>query len=127
MNTSKGRKTHQTRKEHDTMKKNTLMTLHAFLNGQTDIDLSTVREDVNAEVARLDEKANSNRELYAAAYMAIDAFLTDVPMTAKAIAEECPDLPAGFSANKITYAMRNYWSDKFKRHENGKAAFTYSK
>ena len=107
------------------MKKNTMIAVANYIKNVP--EMSEYYAEMAAEIAKGEEKANVNRNLYARAHDAIAEFLTDVPMTAKEIAEQCPNLPDEFSANKITYGMRQYWKDEFKRHDNGKNAFTYSK
>ena len=111
------------------MKKSTLENLRAYLNGNTNIDVATLREEVNAEYSRITAKSRANADLYDAAH---DALMSsdkwDKPMTAKEIAEVCADeLPEGFTASKIQYAFRALWSDEIEKHENGKNPLTYSK
>lgn len=109
------------------MKKSTLEAIHNYLNGDDTVDLSVVREEVNAEWERLNAKRAANRNLYDDAKVVAFDIICDKPMTVKEIYEKGESLwPQGFTRAKVQYAIRNYWNDEIMKHENGKSAFTYT-
>ena len=108
------------------MKKSTLESIRNYLNGDSTVDLSVVREEVNAEWARLNDKANANRAAYEDAKEIAFGILSNKPMTAKEIFEASNEWPEGFTVNKVGYALRNYWAENVVKHDNGKSAFTYT-
>ena len=109
------------------MKKNTLEAIRNYLNGDETVDLSVLREEVNAEYERLNAKRNANRIAYDEAKGIAFGVMGDEPMTAKEIFEASDEWPQGFTANKVGYALRNYWADEVVKHDNGKSAFTFTK
>ena len=109
------------------MKKNTLEAIRNYLNGDDTVDLSILREEVNAEWERLNAKREANRNIYdTAKEIAFRVMSTTTPMTAKEIFAASDEWPEGFTANKLGYALRNYWNDEVVKHDNGKSAFTFT-
>lgn len=108
------------------MKKSTLEAIRNYLNGDETVDLSVVRDEVNAEYDRLNAKQEANRAAYKEAETITFGILSDKPMTAKEIFAASNEWPEGFTVNKVGYALRNYWADKVAKHDNGKDAYTYT-
>ena len=108
------------------MKKNVFEMVVAMVNGREVADMDTLRNEVNAEWERMENKRNANRNAYEAAKVVAFGILSDEPMTAKAIFEASDEWPDGFTANKVGYALRNYWNDEVVKHDNGKSAYTYT-
>lgn len=95
------------------MKKSTLQSLVSYLNGTTVPNLDDIKAELEAELAKGEEKAQANRALYAAAHDPAMAVLTDVPMTMADWHAACAaTLPAGFSKSKLQYAVREYWASE---------------
>ena len=111
------------------MKKSTLEMMKNYLNGDDTVDLSTLRDEVNAEWERTTEKSRANADLYATAHDALmSADGWDKPMTVADLTEKFASvLPDGFTKSKMQYAFRALWSDEVEKHENGKSAYTYSR
>jgi len=111
------------------MKKSTLEALRNYLNGDDTVDLSTLRDEVNAEYERLTAKSRANAELYDTAHDVVMASTTwNTPMTVKELWEVvAADMPDGFTASKMQYAFLHYWTNEVQRHENGKDAYKYSR
>ena len=110
------------------MKTSTFNTLHAFLNGDTSVDLTAAREDINAEYVRQQEKRQEKATAYDEAKPVVLECLhsASAPMTVKEIYEACEaDLPDDFSVNKINYALRNYWDAEVVKDTSGNVN-TYS-
>ena len=108
------------------MKKSTLNAIYNFLNGDETVDLSVVRDEVNAEWERLNAKAQANRDAYDVAKDVAFSVLSDKPMTVKEIFAASDAWPQGFTHNKVQYALLHYWNDEVVKHDNGKNAFTYT-
>ena len=108
------------------MKKNTLTALYNyFVNSDDTVDLSTVVEDIRAEYERTVAKSQAKADAYDVAKPIVFGVMTE-PMTVKEIFAKCEnDLPDGFTAHKIQYALLNYWRDEVVKIDNGKSAFTY--
>ena len=108
------------------MKKNTLEAIRNYLNGDETVDLSVVREEVNAEWERLTAKANANRSAYDEAKEIAFRVMSSTPMTKNEIFAASDEWPEGFTANKLQYALLHYWNDEVVKHYNGNGPFTYS-
>ena len=108
------------------MKKNTITALYNyFVNSDDTVDLSVVIEDIRAEYERTVAKSAAKANAYEAAKPIVFGVMTE-PMTVKEIFAKCEnDLPDGFTAHKIQYALLNYWRDEVDKIPNGKSAFTY--
>ena len=126
MNIQKEKETPQTRKA-ITMKKNTISTLYTyFVKNDTTVNLSTAIEDIRAEYEKSAEKVNAKMTAYEQAKPIVFAAIADAPLTVKDIFAACEDnLPDGFTASKIQYALLHYWNDEVVKIDNGKSPFTY--
>ena len=110
------------------MKKSTLESIRNYLNGDNTVDLSILREEVNAEWERTTEKSRANADLYAAASPVVEKVLDTTPRTSKEIFALCEkELPIGFTANKVQYLILHQLADKVEKHDNGKNAKTYTR
>ena len=108
------------------MKKSTLEAIITYIEAKQDND--ELLAEVQAEYNRLTEKSRANAELYATAIPIVEKTLSDTPMTARQIHAACyKELPEGFTANKVSYLMRNQLADKVEKHENGKNPLTYTR
>jgi len=108
------------------MKKSTLEAIITYIEAKQDND--ELLAEVQAEYNRLTEKSRANAELYAIAVPIVEKVLSDTPMTARQIHDACcKELPDGFTANKVSYIMRNQLADKVEKHENGKNPLTYTR
>ena len=110
------------------MKKSTLESIRNYLNGDDTVDLSILRDEVEAEWKRTTAKSRANAELYAIAVPIVDKVIDDTPRTSKEIFELCKkELPDTFTPNKVSYIMRNQLADTVDKHENGKNPLTYTR
>lgn len=111
------------------MRKMTLEALCNYLNSVSlSDDMMTVRDEVNAEYARLTAKTNANANAYEMAKDVVLSALCDVPLTVKEVyAKVAGKVPQDFSASKIQYAFGHYWKDDVVKHDNGKSPFTYTR
>lgn len=110
------------------MKKSTLEAIRNYLNGDNTVDLSILKQEVDNEWERTTAKSRANADLYAAAVPIVEKVLSDTPMTARQIHDACyKELPEGFTANKVSYIMRNQLADKVEKHDNGKNPLTYTR
>ena len=107
------------------MKKNVFEAIHNYLNGDETVDLSMVREEVNAEWERMNAKREGNKAVYTAAQDVLLAALTNTPQTSRDIFDGNV-WPEGFTFGKLNYALRAMWADEVVKHDNGKSAFTYT-
>lgn len=109
------------------MKKNVFEMVVAMVNGREVKDMDTLRNEVNAEWARMEAKRNANKSAYDTAKEVAFSILCDTPMTVKEIyAAGKEQWPEGFTAAKVQYAVLHYWNDEIVKHDNGKAPFTYT-
>lgn len=109
------------------MKKSTLESIRNYLNGDETVDLTVLRAEVNAEWARLSDKAQMNKDIYAMAHDVAMNALRNGAMTVKDTFSACEGKwPDGFTVGKLQYAFLHYWNDELIKHDNGKSAFTYS-
>ena len=103
-----------------------MKSLVAYLNGETVTNLDEIKAELEAELARGEEKANANRELYAAAHDAVIGALTDKPQTVKELYEAIK-LPCGMTPSKVQYGLTNYWAAEVNKQNNGKYPNTYTR
>ena len=109
------------------MKKNVFEMVVAMVNGQPVADMDTLRNEVNAEWNRMQEKRNANKSAYDMAKEVAFSILNDVPKTVKDVFSEGEgQWPDGFTAAKVQYAFLHYWNDEIVKHDNGKSAYTYT-
>lgn len=109
------------------MKKATLEAIRRHLNGE-DVDLPTLRQEINDEWERTTAKSRANADLYAAATPIVEKVLDSTQRTSKEIFALCKDeLPEGFTANKVQYLLLHQLAYKVEKHLNGKNANTYTR
>lgn len=95
------------------MKKNSMETLVAYFSMQHElpIDVADAVDEMKVELAKNAEKAQANRELYAAAHDVVVATLSDKPMTMAELWEAVKDnVPEGITKSKVQYALRELWA-----------------
>jgi len=109
------------------MKKNTITALYTyFVKNDTTVDLSAVIEDIRAEYEKSAEKINAKMDAYERAKPIVLSAITGTALTVKDIFTTCEnDLPEGFTASKIQYALLHYWANEVNKIDNGKGPFTY--
>ena len=111
------------------MTKATLTALVNYLTEKNDDCMMDVLSELTAELNRNAVKAQANRELYALAHdVAIAGLkLAGRPVTSSELYDEIAgELPEGFTAGKLRYAMSRLWNDELERHSEGKGAATYT-
>jgi hypothetical protein len=105
------------------MKKSTLEMMKNYLNGDNTVDLSVLRDEVNAEWERTTAKSRANTEMYNAAHDALMACAEwDKPMTVKDLWDVVKaNMPNTFTPSKMRYGMLNLWQDEVEVHrpDNG--------
>lgn len=107
------------------MKKSTLEAIRNYLTGM-DVDVTTLKQEIDAEYERVTAKARQNASLYETALEVVLAHLSDTEITASALFDECKDeLPAEFTQGKMNYLLRQY-PDKIQSHANGRNVNTYT-
>lgn len=112
------------------MTKTALQIIAETLNAMTELTEAQVaaRDAVNAELAKNEEKAQANRELYAQAHDVIMSVIDDTPRTVAEIYDACKDsLPKDFSKSKVQYGLRTPWADEVNKIENAKGPNQYTK
>jgi hypothetical protein len=108
------------------MKKTTIATIANYIKNVP--ELSEEYAELAAEIAKGEEKAQANRDLYAAAKDVVLSVLTSTPMTVADIFAACEaDLPEGFTKSKIQYALANYWTSEVVKIANPKGPNEYRK
>ena len=109
------------------MKKVSLQSLVSFIDSiDVPQDVLTIRDEIVAELAKGEAKAQANRDLYAVAKDVVLGVLSDTPVTIAELYEEVKDaLPEGFSKGKVQYAITRLWADEVTKTE-GKVN-TYSR
>jgi len=108
------------------MKKTTMTAIANYIKNVP--ELSAEYAELAAELAKGEEKAAANRELYSAAHDAVIAAIDSEPKTVTEIYEACKDnVPEGFTKNKIQYALLHYWNDEVTKIENAKGANQYKR
>ena len=115
-----GRKTQTNQKGRTQMKKSTMISLLAYLNGETVTNIDEIRDELAAELAKGEAKAEANREMYELAHdVAINALAScEEGMTISELwkaTEE--DMPEGFSKGKLQYAVTRMWMDELVKIE----------
>ena len=100
------------------MKKSTMKSLVAYLNGETVENIADIKDELVAELAKGEAKAQANRDMYAEAKDTILGVLTDTPATIGEIYEEVKDsLPEGFTKSKVQYAITRLWASEVLKVE----------
>ena len=74
-------------------------------------DVADAVDEMKAELAKNEAKAQANRDLYAAAHDVVVGTLSDKPMTMAELWEAVKDaVPEGMSKSKVQYALRELWA-----------------
>ena len=74
-------------------------------------ELAAEYAELQAELDKNAEKAQANRDLYAAAHDVVIGALTDKPVTLAELWEVVKDtVPEGMSKSKVQYALRELWA-----------------
>ena len=108
------------------MKKTSLQSLVNYIDTNAVAELADVRDEIVAELAKGEAKAQANRDLYAQAHDVVIGALSDTPVTIGELYDEIAnDLPEGFSKGKVQYAITRLWADEVVKTE-GKVN-TYSR
>lgn len=102
------------------MKKSTLEALRNYFNGDNTVDLSVVKQEIDAEYDRLTEKARQNSTLYDTALEVVLAHLSETAVTASELFALCAsELPEEFTQGKMNYLLRKY-ADQITIDRTGK-------
>jgi len=102
------------------MTKASLTALVNYLTEKNDDYMMDIKAELEKELNRNAEKAQANRDLYAAAHdVVIEAFAhINDPVTISELWEEIKgDMPEGFAKGKLQYAMTRMWREEFGRNE----------
>ena len=104
------------------MKKSSLVSLVAFLNGETVANIDEIKAELEAEISKGKAKADANRQAYVEMHEPVIKALADAaaPVTAQEIADE-----TGLSRGKIVWGLNNLWADEVVKDNSGKAV-TYT-
>ena len=100
------------------MKKASLQSLVDFLNGKPVDNIADVKAEIEAELAKGEERKQANADAYAQATPIVFAALSDKPATIGEIYDEvAEDLPDGFTKGKVQYAITRLWADEVTKVE----------
>lgn len=110
------------------MKISTLRALSALTSDEAILTELTaeIEKAEKAEARKVEQKVAKANE-YAEAHDVVMGVLADATgaVTVSEIYEACKDeLPAGFSKNKISYALRVYWADEVVKTEGKVNAYS---
>ena len=103
-----------------TMKKTSLQSLVNYIDTNAVAELADVRDEIVAELAKGEAKAQANRDLYAQAHdavIAVMANLTEPAPISELFAEVENVLPEGMTKGKFQYAVTRLWSDEIVKTE----------
>ena len=117
------------------MKKSTMKFLVSYLNDQiclnggeeyTEEMLVSASDEIAAELARDEAKAQANRNLYAVAHdIVMNALPLETPVTISELFDEIEDkLPDGFSKGKVQYAITRMWADEVNKVDGKVKGYT---
>lgn len=91
------------------MKKNTMTTIANYIKNVP--ELAAEYAELQAELDKNAEKAQANRDLYAAAHDVVIGALTDKPVTLAELWEAVKDtVPEGMTKSKVQYGLRELWA-----------------
>ena len=109
------------------MKKSSMKSLVSYFESiDMTEDIRAIYDEMVAELAKGEAKAQANRDMYADAKDIILNALSETPATISEIYAEVADaLPEGFTKSKVQYAITRLWSDEVVKTE-GKVN-TYSR
>lgn len=98
------------------MKKNTMTAIANYIKNVP--ELAAEYAELKAELDKNAEKAQANRDLYAAAHDVVMATLSDKPMTMAELWEAMKDkAPEGMTKSKVQYALRELWASEIVKIE----------
>lgn len=98
------------------MKKTTMTTIAAYIKNVP--ELTAEYAELQAELDKNAEKAQANRDLYAATHDVVMATLSDKPMTMAELWEAMKDnVPEGMTKSKVQYALRELWATEVVKIE----------
>ena len=116
----KRRTTLHKRERVTTMKKVSLRAIVDYIVENDVTELSEIKDEIVAELAKDEVKAQANRDLYAQAKgIVMDALrLATAPVTIGELYDSiATKLPEGFSKGKVQYAVTRLWSDEIVKTE----------
>ena len=91
------------------MKKNVMAAIANYIKNVP--ELAAEYAELQAELDKNAEKAQANRNLYAAAHDVVIGAMTDKPVTLAELWETVKDtVPEGMSKSKVQYALRELWA-----------------
>lgn len=96
------------------MKKSTMQTIASYINDHNITELMNVYDEIVAELAKGETKAQANRAIYEEIHDAVIEVLKSAsnPVTAQELADE-----TGYAKGKIVYGLRNYWANEVEKTE----------
>ena len=109
------------------MKKATLKSLVSYIVENDVSELYEVKDEILAELAKDEAKAQANRDLYAEAHDVVVSALAkvSVPVTIAELYDEVSaDLPNGFTKGKFQYAVSRLWTDEIVKTEGKVNAYS---
>jgi response regulator of citrate/malate metabolism len=103
------------------MKKSTMQTIASYINDHNIAELMNVYDEIVAELAKGETKAQANRAIYEEIHDAVIETLKSAtaPVTAQELADE-----TGYAKGKIVYGLRNYWANEVEKIEGKVNAYT---
>ena len=106
------------------MKKGSLQSLVNFFDTTVTVDvpqhIKDICDEMRAELAKGEEKAQANRDLYASAH---DVVMNGLRVAGKPVTigelydEIAVEMPDGFSKGKVQYAITRLWADEVVKTE----------
>ena len=100
------------------MKKSTLQSLVNYLDGQTVENLSEIKAELEAELAKDATRKANIAQGYEDAHEIIVGALSATPVTCGELYETIKsDLPDGFGKGKVQYALTHFWADEIVKIE----------
>ena len=95
------------------MKKSTIKTLVAYLNGADVDNLELIKEELEAELAKDEQRKAEKTSAYDTAWEAVRELLSksNKPLSAAEITEQA-ELPDGFGKGKVVYGLGHDWADR---------------
>lgn len=105
------------------MKKASLQSLVSYL---TSVDaLPEIRDEITAELAKSEAKAQANRDMYAEATPIVLGALSATPVTIGELYTEVEkNLPDGFTKGKVQHLVTRMLTDKVEKHEGKVNTYT---
>jgi response regulator of citrate/malate metabolism len=100
------------------MKKATMKTLVDYIEQNDVAELSEVKDELKAELAKGEEKAEANRTLYAELHDKVMECIrtANAPVTAQEIADA-----TGIARGKIVHGLTELWDAEVTKDRTGKA------